>query len=56
MTVEELINKLQAMVDNGTMSPNIEVIVLHPGFDEISSVEIYHPITPSYNAIYLRLI
>ena len=56
MTAEELINKLQTMIDNMTISPTIEVKVLHPEFDILSDIVISHSIIPSCTTIYLRLI
>ena len=56
MTAEELINKLQTMIDNDTMLATTEVKVLHPEFDIITGMKVCHSVTPDLNTIYLQLI
>ena len=56
MTAEELINKLQTMIDNDTMLATTEVKVLHPEFNKLTDIKIFYPVIPSRDTAYLQLI
>ena len=56
MTAEELIDKLQTAIDNGTLSSTAEVIILDPEYGTITDIEVYYPPEPSYNLVYFQLV